>query len=119
MKAKFLEIRDRHTFIPVVALQMKAASGNLEQFYYVHWRSGYAIDGSGIVLMRLSDQRAHCDPYDWGSGDRSHVVAHDYICKHFDELKDGDVIDVEFILGETEEKKISERYEEGSWQGGC
>ena len=29
--------------------------------------------------------------------------------EHFDELSDGDVVDVEFILGETTVKKVSER----------
>jgi len=38
-------------------------------------------------------------------------VAHDYIEKHFNELKDGDVIDVEHILGETTKKKRSERHD--------
>ena len=37
------------------------------------------------------------------------VRAHDYIAEHWAELDDGDVIDVEFILGEKPTKKISER----------
>ena len=36
-------------------------------------------------------------------------IAHNYVLDHFDELEDGDVVDVEFILGETEVKKTSER----------
>ena len=36
-------------------------------------------------------------------------VAHNYIATHWHDLVDGDVVDVEFILGETAEKKISER----------
>jgi hypothetical protein len=39
------------------------------------------------------------------------VEAHRYIEENWNALSDGDVIDVEFILGETKEKKISERYE--------
>ena len=35
--------------------------------------------------------------------------AHCYIERKWRELKDGDVIDVEFILGETTSIKISER----------
>ena len=34
--------------------------------------------------------------------------AHHYIQEHFDELHDGDVVDVEFILGETKAPKVSE-----------
>jgi hypothetical protein len=37
------------------------------------------------------------------------ATAHHYIYDHFDELDDGDVVDVEFILGETAIKKVSER----------
>jgi hypothetical protein len=37
-------------------------------------------------------------------------VAHDYIRNNWPTLKDGDVIDVEFILGETNERKISEAH---------
>jgi hypothetical protein len=49
------------------------------------------------------------DAYHWG--DRTMQTAHIYIDEHFAELNDGDVIDVEFILGESTEKKISERNE--------
>ncbi len=38
-------------------------------------------------------------------------VAHLYVDEHFDDLKDGDVIDVEYILNETDKPKISERVE--------
>jgi len=37
------------------------------------------------------------------------LIAHQYIRVHFDELKDGDVVDVQFIMGKTTEPKISER----------
>jgi hypothetical protein len=35
-------------------------------------------------------------------------VACEYIGAHFDDLKDGRVVDVEFILGETKEPKVPE-----------
>ena len=37
------------------------------------------------------------------------ATAHDHIVKNWVTLEDGDVIDVEFILGETKVKKVSER----------
>jgi uncharacterized GH25 family protein len=40
------------------------------------------------------------------------AVAHNYIIKHWHDLHDGDVVDVEWILGETKQKKISERVTE-------
>ena len=35
--------------------------------------------------------------------------AHQYIRREFDNLKDGDVVDVEYILGEKPTAKTSER----------
>jgi hypothetical protein len=46
------------------------------------------------------------DCYNWN--DRTYKVAHKHIIEHFDELEDGAVIDVEYILGETEAPKKSE-----------
>lgn len=37
-------------------------------------------------------------------------TAHEWITKHFHTLKNGDVVDVEFILGETKVPKRSERF---------
>jgi len=109
VKTKVLEIRDYMTHVPALAIQMLA--DDEVQEYYVHEHCGYPRDGSSIVLMRLSDCRATNDPHEWptmGSG-RTMPVAHVYILDHFGELKDGDVVDVEFILGETKVKKTSER----------
>jgi hypothetical protein len=105
-----LEIRDEGTNIPVLALQMLAC--NETQAYYIHERCGYPRDGSSIMLMLLNDGKATNDPYEWpalGMGRRTLPVAHDWILNHFADLRDGDVVDVEFILNETTVKKISER----------
>jgi len=105
METKVLEIRDRATFIPVLAIKMRCDKPN--QIYYVHLRCGYPNDGDAIVVIRLDDQRAHADPHDWSG--RTMPVAHNHIIEHFDALDDGDVVDVEYILGETTERKVSER----------
>lgn len=110
MNFKTLEIRDSGTFIPALAIEMCADNG--VQDYYIHYRAGYPSDGSSIMLMMLSDGRATNDPWEWESlraGPRTMPVAHQWILDHFSELSDGDVVDVEFILGETKEPKTSER----------
>jgi hypothetical protein len=57
--------------------------------------------------------RATNKAYEWGeSVRRTFGVAHNYIIKHWHDLHDGDVVDVEWILGETKQKKISERVTE-------
>ena len=38
-------------------------------------------------------------------------TAHEWLREHFDEIEDGGVVDVEFILGERAEPKRSEREE--------
>lgn len=111
METKVIEVRDEGTFILVLAIRMDAAPNDIVRNWAIHYRSGYPRDGSAIVVMRLSDQKATVDPYDWGN--RTMGTAHDFIYNNFDSLKDGDVVDVQVILGETEAPKISERITEG------
>lgn len=101
---KFLEIRDRATFIPVVAVSCELCGNNRDD--YLLRRAGYGSVRC-ILLTHLGGGRtAYCDPYDWD--DRTFQVAHNYIIENWDEVHDSDVIDVEFILGESEKKKITE-----------
>lgn len=108
MKMLALEIRDRHTFIPALAIDMNPAN---EAQRYLLVRSGYPCAGPPVVVLTkmFGGYPANNEPYDWG--DRTWRVAHQYILEHWDALRDGDVIDVEFILGETGKAKLSERYE--------
>jgi len=110
MIAKVFEVRDRGTFIPMLAVKMTADSD--AQSYLVHDRAGYPRVRCAVMITNLHGERqASSDPYFWG--DRTYAVAHDYITENFDTLKDGDVVDVQFILGETKAPKISERFEHG------
>jgi hypothetical protein len=107
MIVKALEIRDRNTFIPVVAMSTDPAN---EGQRYLLRRAGYAPDGRTIILMSLTQPtRAAYDPYEWPGDVRTFRVAHIWIEQHFDELEDGAVVDVEHILGETAAPKVSER----------
>lgn len=106
LDSKVLEVRDSATHIPVLAIRMLAKNGI--QNYYIHDHLGYPKDGSCIAVVKLNDCDGNCDPYAW-TGSRTMGVAHHYIYDHFDELSDGDVVDVEYILGEKPTKKVSER----------
>lgn len=111
MQFKILEVRDTNTHIPVIAIRM--AAENQIQDYYVHGRCGHPRDGRSIVVMHLDNMKATNDPYEWpdlGMGRRTMGNAHNYIILHFDELKDGDVVDVRVILGEAKEPAVSDRY---------
>lgn len=103
---KLVEIRDKGTFIPAVAFDC-SLSGNSYDDYLLR-RAGYG-ENRCILLARLDGGQAHYDPYDWGN--RTWQVAHNHIEKNWDEIADSEVIDVEFILGESDKPKKSERYE--------
>lgn len=112
MKALALEIRDEGTFIPALAVDMNPVGDQWavgEAQRYLLRRCGYACDGRpNVILTRLDGHgKATNDPYEWGG--RTWPVAHLYIIEHWHKLKDGDVVDVQFILGETKEPKRSER----------
>ena len=118
MITKAFEIRDRGTFIPVVAIKMVPSyladtADEVEAERYLLRRAGYNFDQPSILLCRMEasgvDRNATYDAYAWGSSARTMTAAHLYIEQNFDELETGDVIDVEFILGETTQMKVSER----------
>ena len=104
MITKLFEIRDRATFIPVLATKIEHET---EAQSYLLRRCGFLPSTPYIFMCRINGGEGYADPYDWMG--RTLQTAHEYMVKHWDELKDGDVIDVEFILGETKVKKVSER----------
>lgn len=106
MITKAIEIRDRATFVPAIAIS--TAPANEGQRYLLR-RSGYAPDGHTIILVKLSEPSANYDVYQWDS--RTMQIAHSWIEKHFSEIEDGAVVDVQHIIGETAEPKRSEREE--------
>ena len=99
MKLKLLEIRDRGTFIPALAIQVSGDDG------YLMRRAGF--NAPMVYLIQLATERCRYDPYHWDNG-RTLGNAHLYIQDHFDALTDGQVIDVEYLLGERPTPKRSE-----------
>ena len=107
MKTKLFEIRDRGTFMPAVAT---LAKGNDRHEQYLLSSSGFGHTIPLIILYFLELNEGHYDAYHWGN--RTRNTAHKYIQQNWDVLKSGDVIDVEYILGETTEPKMSQWTEE-------
>lgn len=127
MKVKLLELRDEGTFIPLLCVDMnydRECPGGISeeetraaldaanvQGYYLR-RCGYPCDGRpNIAITHLDASGGKClnDPYSWGG--RTYPVAHHYIIENWEKLRDGDVVDVEFILGEKPTPKVSKRLE--------
>lgn len=117
LECKTFELRDRMTFIPIVAVNcgVRETTRPLERTsedQYLLRRAGYGPDCDCIILTRLDAQggkssQACCDPFMWN--DRTFTVAHQYIEANWGELASGQVIDVEFLLGEVTTPKVSER----------
>ena len=110
MIVKVFEVRDSATFMPVVAIKVTPAN---EAERYLAARLGYGTTPeaqSKYVLMSLlcSGEPMFYDPHHWSFSSRTRAVAHEYIKEHFDELESGAVVDVQFILRETEAPKVSE-----------
>ena len=98
MQMKSIEIRDHRTFIPAMAIKLHPENES-EQYNVLL-----------MLLVRMDGTACANDPHSWPSP-RTMSVAHAWLEQHFDEVKDGDVIDVQFIIGETQEPKKSERDE--------
>ena len=113
MQTKILEIRDEGTYIAALAVNMNptAFTGGPEAWFLS--RCGYPCDGvPNILLTRLDGKgQATNDPYSWEGVGRTFPAAHHWIIEHWNEISDGDVVDVQFILGETKQKKVSERFQ--------
>ena len=112
MIAKTFEVRDRSTFIPVLAIKLKPSC---EKDRYLLGRAGYGTtpqdQAKYVFLCRVDggEGKGSCDPYDWQSGGaRTMAVAHSHIIEHFDELESGAVVDVEYIQSERDKPKKSE-----------
>lgn len=117
MQPKMLEIRDRGTFIPVLAIRLDPTC---EEERWLLARAGFGREpeqqAEYILLCRIAGGPDKCttDPFDWGQNPRTYYVAHEHIRRHWDELQSGSVVCVEHILGERPEPKQSERLRQES-----
>lgn len=111
METKLFEIRDEGTHIPALAVRLNSET---EEEQYVLRRAGFgpsaAEHGTFVVLMSLNEiHRCEYSPCGW-TGPRTMPQAHLFIVENWHKMKSGDVVDVQFVLGETTEPKKSERF---------
>jgi hypothetical protein len=117
MITKMFEVRDGATFIPTIAIKPIELDFNYNSPECFLWsRAGFGktnVEFSKYVLFgHLRNKKLTWDPFDWDDWDsRTMMEAHKYLIEHFDELENGAVIDVEYILGETNQPKISEKFQ--------
>ena len=105
MTSKTFELRDVATTIPVLAIRLDPAC---DADFHVLASAGFAPDpGTYLLLVHLESMRVQYAPENWGNNRTMHV-AHRYLLDAFDRLMPGAVVDVQWILGETETAKRSE-----------
>jgi len=107
IETKVFELRDKGTFIPILCSLVSKNASSIDQENWLFRRAGFG--GDLIQLSSFARQQSNYDYYEWN--DRTYTTAHKYIEENWHDLEGGAVIDVELILGETEEKKKSERYD--------
>ena len=92
-------------WLPVMATQVNEDDG------YLMRAAGFGPTPL-VILTNLVRMDSEYDPYSWATTARTIPQAHIWITEHFNELTSGDVVDIEFILGETPVKKISQSVSE-------
>lgn len=105
MKIKLFEVLDRATLIAAIGIELNLEDGNKEKENSLIRHAGYGHNPI-ILFGRLGGGNFSYDSYSWG--DRTMQAAHDHIENNWNNLESGDVIDVEYILGETEKSKVSD-----------
>lgn len=105
MDARTYEIRDEGTHIPALAIRLRPQTA---RDHALLARAGYGLapteQSKYVILICLADMRAQHDPFEWPN--RTMHVAHLHIREAWP--PNGAVVDVQYILGETEQPKESE-----------
>lgn len=115
MEVKLIELRDRGTFIPMMAIRLTWR--DLTERFLLR-RAGFgdeqiAPESSSeepyVIMCSLvdGDIGAQYDPYHW-KNQRTFGTSHRYLIKYWNVVQSGQVVDVEYILGETQQPKQSE-----------
>ena len=107
MTCKTIEIRDRGTFVPVLLVRLDPTD---ERDRWLLARAGFGTtpeaQGAYVLFINLVKDAPY-DPFGHGPA-RTFQVAHRHVLEDFDALTNGQVLDVEFLLGETTAPKVSE-----------
>lgn len=106
--AKSFEVRDVATFIPVIAVAMQTPSDDDSYLMRRVGYIGYLKGKKNILVTRIDNNVTIGFASEWASNTMR--TAHKFIENNFDQLQNGEVIDVEFIIGRSTAPKQSERY---------
>lgn len=115
METKLIEVRDIGTRVEVLAIRL-GSTNEAEQFILAS--AGYGRgpwEFSTYVLLidlntplRIWLNSTECDMAHRMT--RTYPITHKELEDHWDKYQSGDVLDVQFVLGETTEPKKSDRF---------
>lgn len=109
VETKIFEIRDAATFIPAMAIRFVVDGNEFDQNQedWLMRRAGYARHEPYVVFGYATGESMTYDPFK----QRSNTMrsSHRHIIENWDELENGDVIDVEYLQGIKTTPKESER----------
>ncbi len=91
MTTKLFEVRDTHTFVPVMAVKFTEPMNNAER--YLIRRTGWTY--GDVTVTKLDGHQ----PASYGWWEQ----VKDYVAKEFDTLESGAVVDMRFVRGEVSE----------------
>lgn len=108
-EVKIFEVRDVGTLIPVMCIKPQSKT-EMERYLIEH--AGYGVGNDDfrkyVIMFDLHcNNNVQYNAFKWNG--RTFCEAHIYIKAHWKELVSGQVIDVEYILGETNAPKKSSR----------
>ena len=97
IKVKRVEIRDRATLVPAIALRLVGKDDPIIA------SAGFK---ESILLIHLTHMECQWDSFAWIG--RTMYNAHHWLTSNWEKFEAGGVIDVEFVLGETDKPKKSQ-----------
>jgi len=109
IEVKLFEVRDRATFIPAYCVRFRDDLADTQEWFLLR-AAGWGPNPDCIYMTLLEGGDTSHNPHGFKPGGRILQVAYAYIENHWDQLESGQIIDVEYILKETDEPKKSERF---------
>lgn len=98
-QVKVIEVRDRATLIVMVATKVKNSP--------LLRLCGFDRDCDPVIINKLNGSfEAGIDQWTFQNDRTKEAVKH--IIENFDSLQDRDVVDIEYILGEVTQPKVSQ-----------
>ena len=110
LDAKLLEIRDRATCIAAIAVRINSAIPENDGEEFLLGQEGIIYPSNFVLLYSFSRDNATLNTYNWGSDTRTMPVVHEELINNWDAYQSGDVIDVRYILKETDAPAESDRF---------